>query len=271
MPSSGSQVTELKDLEVHEVSLVDAPAIRRKFLIIKNEEPNMSDAPGEEIVEAAASEPTPEVEPTEDAVVNKDEGEEEVQQAPEEDAAEEPAAVSADEEVAEESPEEDAAEETPEEVVEESPEEEAVEKAAKRVTSGRYERMLKLYNEMGTLIKELSPSAAESAPHEGDKTPAVKAESIETIVQKAVEAAIAPLLKSAEPEEAGNVSEVTKSETPSTEDAATEDAKDTDPASDEVEGLRKRLSQLEGTSSAGVSDVTDTPVTKSKPFWNGIV
>ena len=291
MPTSSKDVTELHDLDVHEVSLVDSPAIRRKFLIIKREDANMSDntaaiEPSEASVEEAAENVTAESAP--DQVAK----EEAVEAAPAE------AEVVAAEEAP--TPVEKDAEQAPviETTIEAAPEPtdgdapEPVEKA-KRMTRQRLDRMYKMYNELGDLLKELAPlqggAAAPQGAGSGAKVsePAVQSYpatqivkgDVEELIKAAITEALAPVAeilkaKKAKPpfltdedkeedEEKGSGKKPAKK--------AEADAGEPEVVSQEVADLRKKLSVLEATSNAGGDNNTDTVSKNSQPFWSGIL
>ena len=256
-------VTELHDIDVHEVSLVDAPAIRRKFLIIKREDAmsdNVTDVPAEE----AATEDQP---IADEAAVEK--ADEAAPEAAAEEAAEE--AVEAEVEKGEEVVAEEAAEEAVEAAAEEAPVVEEVEKA-KRVTASRLNRLNQMYKELGDLLKELSPPQ-DLNNAEGVAAPqVVKAEDskvdIEAIVKQAVAEAIKPLLDI--PRE--DVAKAEDAAEESADEPAEEQAEESAPQEEDIQALRKRLSELEATSSIGGANTTDTiQKNATSSIWAGIV
>ena len=286
MPTSSSDVTELHDLDVHEVSLVDSPAIRRKFLIIKREDANMSDntaaiEPSVASVEEAAENVTAETAP--EQVAKEEVAEAAPAEADPVVAEEAPTNVEKD---AEQAPTEkaDAIETAPEPADGDAPE--PVEKA-KRMTKPRLERMYKMYTELGELLKELAPLQAGAAAPQGAgpdakvSEPGVQSYPATQIVKSDVE----ELIKAAIAEALEPVAEILKAkkakpafledeEKDDDEKKATKKAEasaDGEPASDEIADLRKQLSELEATSNAGGDNTTDTVSKNSQPFWSGIL
>tara|TARA_Y100000004_G_scaffold153860_1_gene177806 strand:+ start:140 stop:967 length:828 start_codon:yes stop_codon:yes gene_type:complete len=275
MSQKDSTVTELQDIDVHEVSLVDAPAIRRKFLIIKREDP-MSDTINDSTPAEAELDATSD--PAADATTEADVTKEDVTPAPEETTEQEPVAVAADEPA--EVEKSDASEDAPVAV-----EAEADIEKAKRMTAGRMARLGQMYKELGELLKDLQPpQAGGEAAVQGEpdgkvpNTPPVgqfpasqivKAEDIEAIVTKAIQ----PLIDALAPAASDAADTVQKSEAEVETPAADDDAQKAAPASEDPEkaALRKRLSELEATSSAGTANNTDTITKNNTPFWAGIV
>ena len=279
--STGSDVTELQDIDVHEVSLVDAPAIRRKFLIIKRED-QMDDTlnaiPAEAEVDEAS---TAEADVINEADVTKEEAAaDSVEATPEDDTAD------ADEVQKDETQE--AAAETSEEAPVEDAEDTDIEKA-KRMTAGRMARLDQMYKELGDLLKDLQPPQAGDAtiqgqpndgavpnvPAVGQYSASVAKSDIEAVVTAAIEKAIQPILDALtiqksddQPVKAGvegdDAKEVVEESTEEVVKASEEDPEKAD--------LRKRLSTLEGTSNAGTADSTDTiSKNNNKTMWAGIV
>ena len=272
LPTPSSEITELEDLDVREVSLVDAPAIRRKFLIIKREDAKMSD--NTDAIEHIEADTVIDTDPAAPEIELAKE-EQEIQAQPEVEVVKDDAtveAVKADEEVVEEATVE--AEQVNKEADDVAVDE--VEKA-KRMTKSRLERMYKLHAELGSLLKELAPLQGGDAKPQGDSdgkvnTPAVASykpapiakEEIEAIAKEAAEAAATSIIGKMKEEAQPTPAEaIEKAEAPKEEAA---DAKD-----QEVADLRKQLSTLEATPNAGISNTTDTVQKNSQPFWSGIL
>ena len=238
---------ELLELDVREVSLVDRPANKREFLVIKRLEGNNMTTPTNldgEVKDEAAAEVVASVdekEPEQEAVVEKAE---EVQV----DASE----VSAPELLA----------------AEDDGDAEAIAKA-RRMTPARLKKLRESLTILDGLLKDLDPelvgevTKADDADQSEDQT-------IEAVVKAVVAEAVAPLVaivaEFQKSEKASNEAEQVEQAEAKKQNEEQEAAQATD-----MEGVMKRLAALEGVPTAGAQNDSNTEVIKSNSLWQGVI